>query len=112
MALQVDFKRGDSVLSVFPSGRLDGLTVGEFEEQVRENSAVEDQLLLIDFSSVEYISSAGLRVLLILAKSMGSAESKFALCALSDSIMDVFRISGFDQIMSIYKDREEALASI
>jgi len=67
---------------------------------------------LIDFEKIDYISSAGLRSILILANEMKSKENILALCCLNETIKEIFCISGFDSIITIYSTIEESIASM
>jgi anti-anti-sigma factor len=98
------------VLVIHPEGRLDTVTAWEFENEVTPLIRQSGLNVLIDFGKLEYISSTGLRSILLLAKEMKKKEKKFALCCLNDTILDVFRISGFDTIISIYPTLEEGLS--
>jgi anti-sigma B factor antagonist len=87
---------GDSV-TVSLSGRLDTSTAPEFETYVNENLAGVGSLTL-DFKELEYISSAGLRVLLGLQKKMKGA---LKLTNVGELIMEVFEMTGFADILVI-----------
>ena len=67
------------------------------------------QPVLIDFGNLDYISSAGLRTLLLLAKEMKKNNNLLALCGLNEAIMEVIRISGFDTIVSVYPTIEDGI---
>ena len=67
--------------------------------------------ILIDFEALEYISSAGLRVLLATAKKLKSAGGDLKICSLNDTVQEVFDISGFSSILTVSANPEEALAS-
>ena len=71
-----------------------------------------EQRLLVDFSRLNFISSSGMRVLLMAAKKLHASQGKLVLCAMPDHIHEVFRISGFDQIIPIRDTRESALAEV
>ena len=98
------------ILVIHPEGRLDTVTAGEFENEVTPLIQKSGLNVLIDFGKLEYISSTGLRSILLLAKEMKKKGKKIALCCLNDTILDVFRISGFDTIISIYPTLEEGLS--
>jgi len=100
----------ETILS--PSGRLDSHTAPGFEQEVLAAVAGGTTRMLIDFSNLQYISSAGLRIVLIGAKKMKGVGGKLALCGLSDSIADVFKISGFSSILDIHPDQASALAAL
>ena len=66
----------------------------------------------MDFEKLVYISSAGLRAILLTAKSLGNLNAKLALCSLSDQIREIFEISGFDKIITIHPSKAETNASL
>ena len=63
-------------------------------------------------SGLDYISSAGLRVLLVMAKKVQQAKGKVALYGLVPNVREVFAVSGFDTIFSIQPDSAAALAAV
>lgn len=68
--------------------------------------------LAIDMTELDYISSAGLRILLKLAKQIQRRKGKVVLFGLRPNVREVFSISAFDRIFSIYNDRAAAVAAI
>lgn len=68
--------------------------------------------LAIDLSQLDYISSAGLRVLLVVAKKVQQAKGKVVLFGLGPNVREVFSISGFDKIFAIRDDAAAALAAV
>ena len=64
--------------------------------------------LLIELSQLEYISSAGLRVLLVVAKRIQQKGGKVVLCALVPNVKEVFEISGFSSIFKIFDNTADA----
>ena len=95
-----------------PKGRLDSSTGPAFEGELLQLINSGAGRLLLDFSDLVYISSAGLRVVLLAAKRLQSANGRLALCSLSPQIAEVFRISGFDAILDIHPSSESALARL
>ena len=65
--------------------------------------------ILINFEKINYISSAGLRVLLATAKQLRAKQGDLRLCNLSQNVHDVFEISGFSSILSVHGTEAEAL---
>lgn len=96
-----------------PKGRLDSATAPAFETEFMASAEGADRLL-IDFSGLTYISSAGLRVVLKAAKKMQSKGGRVALCSLGPQVAEVFEISGFSSlsIFSIHPERDSALAAL
>jgi anti-anti-sigma factor len=92
--------------------RVDGTNAREFEKALKEAITREDRAMIIDFEHLKYISSAGLRAILLTAKLLRKRNAKFGLCFLSEPIREVFAISGFDKIIAIHGSRAEALATL
>ena len=92
-------------------GRIDSATAKALEEKLLGLIKEAPSALIVDFAGVNYISSAGLRVLLVAAKQSKAAHCKFALCSLKAQVRDVFDISGFGTIIALHPDRDSALAA-
>ena len=110
--VNVTTERIDDVLSADVEGRLDGSNVVQFEEAVRTAIEDSDRAVIMNFENLVYISSAGLRAILLTAKSLRNRDAKLLLCSLSDRIREVFEISGFDKILPIHATKADALASL
>ncbi len=95
-----------------PRGRLDGATAAAFERDVLASLEAEPACLLIDFADLEYIASAGLRVVLLATKRLRGSSSRLVLCGLRPQVAEVFAISGLNTILSIYPDRTSAMAAM
>ena len=94
------------------AGRVDGANARDFEAAVQSAISECDGPVIIDCEGLSYISSAGLRAILLIAKTLGKRQVKFALCSLSEPIAEIFQISGFDQIISTHSSQAEALAAV
>ena len=87
---------------VIPEGRIDANTASILDKEI--SSVIENtDSIVIDFDSVEYISSAGLRVLLGTSKVMLKKNGDFKIINVSDNIMDVFAVTGFINKLNIVK---------
>ena len=89
----------DTKLTVYLEGRLDTTTAPQLEESMKEsiNGVTE---LVMDFEKLEYISSAGLRVLLSCQKIM-SKQGSMKVVHVSDLIKEIFEVTGFIDILTI-----------
>lgn len=108
----IDSERDNGVLTVKVRGRVDGTNANDFQNAVKEELRDEDSVVMLDMEDLSYISSAGLRVVLMIAKALERRQAKFMIYSLSDSIRNVFEISGFDKIIGVFDSREQALASV
>ena len=106
MDIEVAEERTDDALVLLPVGRLDSSNARSFESIVMERIGGGERRLIVDFSRLDFISSAGMRVLLIAAKALKSADGSLVLCAMKNHIQEVFRISGFDRIIPITETRD------
>ncbi len=96
---------------VIPEGRLDFGSAAGFEKQLGQTLAGKaPAALIIDCAGLEYVSSAGLRAFLIAARGAQRAGVRFALCGLQPPVREVFDLSGFSRIITIFADRAAALA--
>lgn len=98
----------DKPLIISPEGRLDSNTSAAFEKQVLEVLAGGAKSVLMDFSQIDYMSSAGLRVVLLAAKRLKAGGGKLVICGLSASITEVFRVSGFLAALNVVSDLSSA----
>ncbi|MBC7907358.1 MAG: STAS domain-containing protein [Rhodospirillaceae bacterium] len=107
--MEIKVETSDGVTFVVPVARVDSSTAKAFEGKVLQvvNSGVAR--IIIDFAEMDYISSAGLRVVLVGAK-MTRAPRKFVLCGMKPHIREVFDVSGFAKILNIQVDRTAATA--
>lgn len=110
MKLATD-RQGD-VLCIDVDGRLDPEDAVGIVEAVQATIEVDDRAVLIDFEKLVYISSAGIRAVMMTAKNLKKQNKEFALCALPGAIHRVFILSGMDKIIVIYPSKAEALASL
>lgn len=94
------------------SGRLDNVTATQFDTDcnklLSDGGAIS---LVLDFSELTYISSAGLRSVLLLAKTLNAKGGRVLICGLNQMVKDVFQISGFTGMFPVFQSREEALAN-
>ena len=74
--------------------------------QLREQGVKK---ILVDFEKMDFISSAGLRVLLGTAQELQKAGGELRVCNLNEEVMEVFDVSGFSTILMVFKDESEAL---
>lgn len=110
--MDIAVEQQDGAAIVAAAGRLDAAGAPAFEARGKALIQEGARQLLLDMSQVEYISSAGLRSLLVLAKTMKSAGGKMALCQLVPAVSEVMTMSGFDSILTLADDRAAALELI
>ena len=110
--MDIKTERSNGTLIAKAEGRIDGVNARDFEEAMQAAIGSDDNAVIIDLEGLSYISSAGLRVILLIAKTLRKRNAELILCSLSDPIREVFEISGFDKIIPVHASREEALATL
>lgn len=105
-------ERDGDVVVVKLSGRLDSSAAPAAEERLSAALSGDAPRMAIDMSALRYISSAGLRVLLVLAKKAQQQQGKIALGGLAANVREVFAATGFDTIFTIAPDAGAAVAAV
>ena len=96
--MTINKQQNGNVLTLAPQGRLDTVTSPELEAELK-NSLDGVESLVLDLSGLEYISSAGLRVLLMAVKKLGA--DSVTVCNTSDAVKEIFETTGFDQLITV-----------
>ena len=109
MELRQDTAGSVDVLEVI--GRVDSTTAPALQERLSSVMTAPQAKVLIDFTRLEYISSAGFRVLLLAAKRADEAGSRFVLCGISGKVRQLFDLGGFLDLFTILWSREEGIAA-
>jgi len=110
--MEVRKERVGDVDVVTATGRLDGIYSSAFANQVGELITGTDPKILIDFTDIDYVSSAGLRALLVLLKKAKAAGGVFALCGVNEQVRQVLEVSGFTGLFSIHPGRADGIAAL
>ena len=110
--MELNAQRDGDIVSVAVEGRLDSTNASQFEEAVNAEVGGSNCSLILDLENLAYISSAGLRAILLITKAIKVKGANIALCALPNQIEEVFSISGFDKIIPIHPTRQAAVDSL
>ena len=107
--MNVTFESVGSAHVIDLFGRLDSANASAVEQQLLGKLAEGSGGVVIDFSRLDYISSAGLRIVLVVAKRMKQAGRRLVLTGFQPNIKDVFEISGFLNILDVAATRADAV---
>jgi stage II sporulation protein AA (anti-sigma F factor antagonist) len=110
--MQIGEEKVGGVLVLAPGGRVDSVSSSELERLVVARIDRGEKRLVMDLSGVEYISSAGLRVLLMAAKRLKEPAAGLVLCGLGPSVRTVLELAGFLPLFAVEPGREQALARL
>jgi anti-sigma B factor antagonist len=109
--MEVRQENAGTVAVVAISGRIDANTSPEVARVLGDAIASGKSRLVLDLTGTQYLSSAGLRILLLTAKRIEQASGQFVLHGLSDRVRDVLDLSGFLSELKVCADRSQALAT-
>lgn len=101
-------KEKDAVV-VSVKGRLDAVSAADFDNRMERLILEGGKDFVVDFAGLDYISSAGLRSILAVAKKLRTKDGQVFLAALQENVAAVFDISGFGKMIPIFESTEEAL---
>jgi anti-anti-sigma factor len=108
--MEIFEEQAGGALVVAPRGRIDSVSSGELERHLVSRLDAGARRVVIDFASVDYISSAGLRVLLLAARRLKPPAGTLVLCGLAPSVRTVLELAGFMSLFTVEPAREQALA--
>ena len=107
--MQISIETSDDVKILAFQGKLDTQTASDAEQQLTEQIEGGTKKILANFEKLDYVSSAGLRVLLATAKKLKATEGEMRICSLNEMVKEVFDISGFMTIFKVFESKAEAL---
>jgi len=110
--MQIQAERRDNVMIVAPVGRVDSNTSSDLEQRLLHDIGAGERRFLLDLAGVEYISSAGLRVLLMLAKRLREEGGALVLHTPGESVRLVFELAGFLPLFEFAESREAGLGRL
>ena len=107
------FQETNNEVEIFSiKGSLDSNTCNELEKRIYDLLETGQRKLVLNLEDLEYISSAGIRVMLKTTKDLKRMEGNIVLCALQDYVKEVFDIAGFDGYLNIEKNLDAAMSKI
>lgn len=110
--MEIGEESRNGILVLKPSGRIDSGTAGAFEARLVQAVTPGPSKVVVDMAILSYISSAGLRALLVAAKKAKPAGSRIVLAAMSSNIREVFDMSGFSTLFEIHPNDADATAAL
>ncbi len=110
--MEIIQEKKDNFVILKLEGRLDTNTASVLEEKLMGLINNDEIKLIVDFTQLDFISSSGLRVLLMAGKKIKTVNGKLALCALQDHVKEVFDVAGFTMLFAIFSSQDEAVKSL
>lgn len=110
--MELHVKNEENGVLVSVTGRMDAVSSPEFEKEISSLIDEDNVNFVIDLAGLDYISSSGLRSILVTAKKLKGKNGRIMLASLQAVVREVFEISGFSTIIPIYESVEEAMATL
>ena len=110
--MEISTERKGEVLVAQTGDRVDGANAHEFQDALQGVIEDSDRAVILDMERLTYISSAGLRVILLIARTLQRQDASLVVCSLSGPVREVFGISGFDKIIQTHDTQEQAIAAL
>ena len=110
--MQIADTRTDGVVVVTPGGRIDTTTSPALDAHLASLVSRSERRIVVDFTGVDYISSAGLRVLLLFARRMKDTGGALALCGMGDAVHQVFQLAGFLPLFTVCPSADAAVREV
>lgn len=108
----LDQETRDDIAILRPRGRLDSATSPELERAVLERLEAGCKRMVFDLADLDYVSSAGLRVILLAGKKLRATQGKLVLAGMRDVVREVFDMSGFLTLFAVTPDVEQAITKV
>ncbi|MBM4328079.1 MAG: STAS domain-containing protein [Deltaproteobacteria bacterium] len=106
--MDITLNKSGQLAIVLVGGRMDTLSAPEFEKKMQEWIGQGETRFVVDFHNLDYISSAGLRSLMVVAKDARARGGELVCCALKGVVKQVFDVSGFSALLPVYGSMDDA----
>jgi anti-anti-sigma factor len=110
--VEITVKQQEGVSVVSVAGKLDTLCAPDFQGKLLELIGLGEKIIVLDFMGLQYVSSAGLRSILIGAKKAKSCGGRLCCCGLQPVVKKVFEVSGFSEMIPVFETHQEALEKL
>jgi anti-sigma B factor antagonist len=107
MDIEITIFKEDDYSIVNVAGKIDAITSEQLEDKLLGIIEDGEKKIILDLAETEYISSAGLRVLIVVTKYLYESGS-FCICNASDNVQEIIEMAGFNAFMTLYDDLEAA----
>lgn len=110
--MQIESRDESSAKIVTLTGKLDTVTAPQAEEHILGLVDQGSLNVVLDFTDVDFVSSAGLRILLASTKKLRAKGGELRVCCLNETVQDVFDLSGFSTLLKVYPSLSDATAAL
>src|ERR1051326_282434 len=109
--MKIETRKVGNVLVVEMSGRLDSRSSGEARDRIVHIVRGDDRQILLNLRNVDYVSSAGLRIILLASKLLQGNQGELKICCVTEAVKRVLETSGFDSLIRMYNTEAQAVSA-
>ena len=109
IGLQIDLEEIENKMILRLDGRLDAATTPILERKIHSLIDEHHHKILLDFFHVDYLSSAGMRLLLATSKNLKSKKGALLLFSINEEVLEIIKLAGFEKILQIFESEQEAI---
>lgn len=109
--MKVTSRESYDIIIVDLNGRLETTTSGDASDELVKIIKAPNHKIVLNLEGVEYISSAGLRVILLASKLLQAARGELKICSANDQVKEVLETSGFNSLLNVYGSEKDAVAA-
>ncbi len=109
--MEIKSNESAGITIVYLSGQLNGATAGQAYDELVRVAQSGTKKVILNLRNLTYVASAGLRSILVAAKLLKTARGEMCFCEANKNVKDVLETSGFDNLIRLYADEGEAVAS-
>jgi anti-sigma B factor antagonist len=110
--LVINHEVREDILLLSPEGRIDSNTADDLSDIISKLATLRAQRIVIDLIQTDYLSSAGLRVILLAAKDAQATGGRLTLCRSEGVVKDVISVTGFDEMLGMHASVDAAIAAL
>jgi anti-sigma B factor antagonist len=110
--MQIETRKANSMLVVDMSGRLDSHTAGEAGDRMTAIAQGGDRKVVLNVEKLDYVSSAGLRIIVRASKLLQTNHGKFTICGATGGVKTVLETAGIHSLLKIYETEADAVAAL
>ena len=107
--LKIDVEEHQNVLCFRLEGRLDATSTPQLETKINEQVDAGKKHILLDFGRIDYLSSAGIRLLLSATRRLKSDGGQLNMCSVNEDVMEIIKVAGFERILNIFPTEAAAI---
>ena len=108
ISLHIDLEEIDKKMILRLDGRLDAATIPILERKINSLSDEKHNLIYLDFLRVDYLSSAGMRLLLSASKKLKTKKGALVIFSIGEEVMEIIKLAGFEKILLIFETEQDA----